>query len=372
MSKAISATLRNILQSETMSTATCLMLELTRFTPKIASITQANPGLVTTDVAHGLATGDTIVIRGGDMTQVKDHSIIVTVLSPTTFNVDEDTTAYTAYTSGGRVNRLMGFTDHDKDIVYDKVTFQGNTGYTPTATTNSGDLSVDNLDIYGLIDSDTITDQDVLAGKYDYCRLWLFLLDYTNLAAAEATIKYGRIGEVSMQRDLFSAEFRGIAQALDQDTITHYMPSCFATLGDAKCGVDIHGTAAFNHTGAITNVVDQRTFEDTSLTGGEEADRYWQGGVLRWLTGNNAGREMEIKSNLAADPASSNNPTVTMLEPEYGALQVGDTYYMTRGCDKSLATCRDVFANTINYRGFPHLPGLSEMLNYGNRTSEVN
>lgn len=367
MPKTISVPLRQALQSETMSTATCLMLELVRFTPKITAITKANPGVVTTDIEHGLTTGDTIIIRGGDMVEIDDTNIVVTVLSTTTFEVDQDTTAYTDYTGGARCNPLKGFTDHDQNITFDKVTFLGNTGYTPSATTNSGDLSVDNLDMYGLIDSETITDQDIIAGKYDYCRLWLFLLDYTNLAALEATIKYGRIGEVSMQRDLFSAEFRGLAQALDQDTITHYVPSCFATLGDSKCGVDLT-LAAFNHTGSVTAVPSQRLIEDTTLS---EADDYWQGGVLRWTGGNNAGREVEIKAYLLADPASGNNPTIQLIEPEFGQVQIGDTYTMTRGCDKSLATCRDVFANVINYRGYPHLPGLSEMLNYGNRQSEV-
>ncbi|MEM8616218.1 MAG: DUF2163 domain-containing protein [Pseudomonadota bacterium] len=28
-----------------------------------------------------------------------------------------------------------------------------------------------------------------------------------------------------------------------------------------------------------------------------------------------------------------------------------------RSCDQRFETCRDVFANTINFRGFPHLPG---------------
>lgn len=367
MGKTISAPLRAALQSETMATATCLMLELTRFTPKITSITQANPGVVTTDIEHGLTSGDAVVIRGGDMVEVDDTNIIVTVLTSTTFEIDQDTTAYTPYVSGGRVNPLLGFTDHDQNIVFDKVTFLGNTGYTPSATTNSGDLSVDNLDMYGLIDSETLTEEDILAGRYDYCRLWLFLVDYTNLAALEATIKFGRIGEVSMQRDLFSAEFRGIAQALDQDTIKHYMPSCFATLGDSACKVDLTATA-FNHTGSVTALVSQRKIEDTTIS---EADDYWQGGILRWTSGANAGREVEIKNSLLSDPDSGNNPTIELLEAEFGVIAISDTFTMTRGCDKSLTTCRDVFSNVINYRGFPHLPGMGEMLNYGNRQSET-
>jgi hypothetical protein len=31
-------------------------------------------------------------------------------------------------------------------------------------------------------------------------------------------------------------------------------------------------------------------------------------------------------------------------------------------CDQSFATCRDVFANTENFRGFPHLPGTEALV----------
>ena len=41
----MSAALRTALQSEQMTTSTMMLLELTRFTPRIDSITLANPGV---------------------------------------------------------------------------------------------------------------------------------------------------------------------------------------------------------------------------------------------------------------------------------------------------------------------------------------
>jgi uncharacterized phage protein (TIGR02218 family) len=35
----------------------------------------------------------------------------------------------------------------------------------------------------------------------------------------------------------------------------------------------------------------------------------------------------------------------------------GDGFTVTRGCDKQFATCRDRFANAVNFRGFPYMPG---------------
>ena len=46
------------------------------------------------------------------------------------------------------------------------------------------------------------------------------------------------------------------------------------------------------------------------------------------------------------------------------ALAVGDTFVVTAGCDKRFTTCRDRFANTVNFRGFPSIPGNDFLIRY--------
>ncbi len=68
----------------------------------ISAITQASPGVVTTTLAHGLTTGDSGKFESvGGMTQLNGRTAAVTVLSPTTYSIGIDTSAFTAYTSGG-------------------------------------------------------------------------------------------------------------------------------------------------------------------------------------------------------------------------------------------------------------------------------
>jgi len=77
----------------------------------ITGITQANPGVVTTSAAHGLAVGEDVTISGvKGMTQVNDTTFTVgAVPSSTTFNLVDavganwNTSAYTAYASAGEV-----------------------------------------------------------------------------------------------------------------------------------------------------------------------------------------------------------------------------------------------------------------------------
>jgi hypothetical protein len=37
--------------------------------------------------------------------------------------------------------------------------------------------------------------------------------------------------------------------------------------------------------------------------------------------------------------------------------RAGDAFTVTAGCDKHFATCQAKFANAVNFRGFPHMPG---------------
>jgi parallel beta-helix repeat protein len=76
----------------------------------ISAITAANPAVVTTSSAHGFATGDYVVVRlVGGMTQMLNKTSRITVVDATSFRMDDvDSSAYSAYTSGGWVrNRLI-------------------------------------------------------------------------------------------------------------------------------------------------------------------------------------------------------------------------------------------------------------------------
>lgn len=68
----------------------------------VVSITKANPGVVTTNQTHGYITGQVINIAGVvGMTEVNNVPLTITVLSPTSFSIGVNSTAYTTYVSGG-------------------------------------------------------------------------------------------------------------------------------------------------------------------------------------------------------------------------------------------------------------------------------
>lgn len=77
---------------------------------EISGISQADPGVITTSSAHGLSTGNLVLITGdfsnslAGMTSIDGTVTTISVLSTTTFALnDVDTSGFTAWSSGGDV-----------------------------------------------------------------------------------------------------------------------------------------------------------------------------------------------------------------------------------------------------------------------------
>jgi hypothetical protein len=79
----------------------------------ITAATQANPCQITS-TAHGLVTGDRVWITGVvGMTELNNRQFVITRVGDDTFTLDdEDSTGYTAYDSGGTVEKFEGI-DYD-------------------------------------------------------------------------------------------------------------------------------------------------------------------------------------------------------------------------------------------------------------------
>ena len=92
----------------TLSTITGIMTLTADSSPSIANITNANPGVVTTGIAHGFSNGDKIWITGvNGMTQVNDMLFTIAGASGSAFNLGVDTSGYGAYTSGGLASKFV-------------------------------------------------------------------------------------------------------------------------------------------------------------------------------------------------------------------------------------------------------------------------
>lgn len=76
----------------------------------VSAATKANPCEITTGAAHGLTTGDRVVLTGIiGMTELNNREFVATVTSATTFTIGIDSSTYTTYVAGGTMNKIYEF-----------------------------------------------------------------------------------------------------------------------------------------------------------------------------------------------------------------------------------------------------------------------
>jgi hypothetical protein len=284
-------------------------------------------------------------------------------------------------------------------------------------------MGVDNLDVEGVFDSAAVTEEELRAGLFDQAEVRIFLVNWADPSMGPLRLRRGWFGEVVLtEQGVFRTELRGLTQALQQRIGELYSPECRADLGDHRCrvpvwppviareggyGVGEHvrvataslptsadfenriyrcvvagmtaagqpeydttvgqqttdGTSVFealeawSRSGAVVEVIDRATF--TAVIDEPRAvDGWFAGGVLTWETGPNAGRSIEVQAWTQAT-----GQTELFLPMGY-AIQPGDLFRIHPGCDKRLDTCIDRFANVLNFRGEPYIPGQDLLISY--------
>jgi uncharacterized phage protein (TIGR02218 family) len=262
----------------------------------------------------------------------------------------EITTLATCWRIKRRDGIIFTFTDHDQPLIIDRLIYQAIGSFTPTSIEIGSQLAVDNLEVTGQLHIGQITEEELLAGKYDFAEVEIFLVNYQNIAASKIMQKRGILGEVTLKNNLFSAEIRGLTEYLSQTMCEEYVPHCRATLGDKRCRFNLKQDG-FTARAVVTGVQGRQAFVAASLI---QARGWFAYGYLTWDSGKNEGLKMEIKE--------FGNSAVTLVLPMPYAIEPGDRFTTVAGCDKSSQTCIEKFSNIINFRGEPDVPGTDKIL----------
>jgi uncharacterized phage protein (TIGR02218 family) len=244
---------------------------------------------------------------------------------------------------------VQGFTDHDQDIVLDGVTCRAGTGLSGSEATEQLGLAVQGSEISGALADDALSEADLAAGRFDAAAIEVFIVDWSDPTLKVLLMK-GALGEVRREGAAFSAELRSLTHRLAEDSGRLYTATCNADLGDARCTVDLTN-AAFRGSGTVASLAGAAIFHATGLGG--FADGWFTAGKLSFTSGANNGLAVEVKTHRIDAGSVEIDLWQQMPEP----IAAGDTFVVTAGCDKRFSTCRDRFANAINFRGFPHIPG---------------
>lgn len=168
---------------------------------------------------------------------------------------------------------VVAAANHDQDILFNSVNYLSSAGGTETDVSTTASLNVDNVSQSGILNLDSITDDDLHAGLYDYATISLFAVNYKDLTQGAYSLRDGRVGQVTTERDEFVAELRGLMEALQRQFGQLFTPLCPYNLGDlpfpaptgrGRCTKDL---TTFTKTGTLTGVsADQQTLYDTART----------------------------------------------------------------------------------------------------------
>lgn len=253
--------------------------------------------------------------------------------------------------------RVLGFTDHDVGLSFEGVDFEPDSGMTAKAIARGTGLSVDNSESYGALSSAAISEADILAGRYDGAEVTAWLVNWADVSE-RAMLFRGSIGEVTRAAGAFTAELRGLTEALGIEQGRIYHPRCAAVLGDGRCRFDLD-TNGYALEIAAETVAEGRVFGFASVAGFE--DRWFEKGRFRVLSGAAAGLIGVIKNDRVS---GAGERTVELWQRLGAEVNAGDLVRLEAGCDKRADTCRLKFDNFLNFRGFPHIPGEDWLVSY--------
>jgi len=259
----------------------------------------------------------------------------------------------------------LGFTDHDEDISLLGTSFEASSGITASEVESTIGLNVDNLDIEGAIQSDRLSEDEIAAGLYDNAFVEIYRINWID-PTQYLLVKTGNMGELKRTQKMFVAEMRGLAHELQQERGRLFQYSCDADLGDERCKVDL-SSATFTGNGTVDVVSNNSSFKATGLDVYNQS--WFTHGLVKWTSGPNLNRYMEVKSHLKNELGEV---IVVLWQSMPFEVQVGHTFDIIAGCDKQPQTCRDKFSNTINYQGFPSMPGNDFITQYPIRDDPKN
>ncbi len=298
-----------------------------------------------------------------------------------------------------------------------EITYLAGSGLTRSNISTSAGYSADNLSLEGFVKAGVIEIADIRAGDYDFAEVRTFQVNFLNLSDGILKGVRGHLGEISIEDIRVSLESRSLKDLLNQSIVDLAAPDCREDLGGPRCrtrldppawgattpyterlandantGSVIKPLAAFNDrhfkcttagTSGGSEPVWDTTIGNTTVDGSvvwtaiqalkiegsvnvvtnngeftitasiDSPDSLLALGVLEWLTGNNAGRKMDLD----AGGWVLSTKTVILFLDMPGDVVNGDTFTIQAGCDKLHGTCTDPFDNILNFDGEHKLPG---------------
>jgi len=260
-------------------------------------------------------------------------------MNKSNFLQNEVTTMATCWKLKLKNNTELGFTDFVRDIVINNLTYKAQSGFFSSSIESTATVSVDNLEIGGFLNEESISKEDILSALYDHAFLEIFVINYQDASEERIVLKSGYLGEVRLKNNQFVAEVRGLSEKLSNSIGSLYSPTCRAEF----CGTECKLKKTYEIECNIVSIENK-----TQIKIDREINNIlYDCGVVK------------IGEHFIPIKKCNDDNITLMFQVPAILLPVTCTLYS--GCDKSFNTCYGVYDNAVNFRGEPHVPGIDEI-----------
>lgn len=241
----------------------------------------------------------------------------------------------------------LGFTSHDRDIVFAGLRHRTAPGMVPSAVRKSATLDLDSAEISGALSHDAISEHDLVAGRFDGAGITMGLVDWETLEFEK--LFAGTIGSVGCEGAQFSAELASLKQRLMREILPRTSPTCRAEFCGEGCTLSV---ARYTHEATLVELGSDRLWVKPSCPVSSDFRFGW----LRPIDGPDAGTLIRIRT--------TEEDWLILERPLAFQTQIGVRVSLKEGCDHTLSTCAQRFDNALNFQGEPFMPGNDLLTRY--------
>ena len=255
-------------------------------------------------------------------------------------------------------NTVYTFNEGDFDIVVESLTYKAGGLAEPSAVSKKADLSADNINIKALIDTNEISEADLISGRFDSAEILVFIVNWLNIPATipdDSILLRGYVGDIELTDNTFTLQVDDISSKLLTKATYKSSPTCHYIFGSAECGVNL---APLTYTGAVSFIDPIIEFNRIKINPAEAIIQFEEG-VLTFTSGVLNGLSFTVQDNNIVTTVLQ---IITIYESFPFLPAEMDTITITGGCRKTITDCR--FYN--NFERFGGIPALGSNWMPGN------